>query len=77
MPVGLDIAVLDQGVDIAGQCQRGHIGLDTVDDGACLLARAAMRLLDSHILVLRGLPVLGERLVVVHIERHVSGRRRR
>ncbi len=36
-------------VDIPGQAERHHIGLQTVDDRQGLLARAAMRLLDGDL----------------------------
>ncbi|MPM54087.1 hypothetical protein SDC9_100860 [bioreactor metagenome] len=68
LPIGLDETVLDQRVDVAAQRQRGHVGINTVDDGARLLARAAMRLLELHVLAGLALPVLGERLVVLHVQ---------
>ncbi|MNK73376.1 hypothetical protein D3C87_928710 [compost metagenome] len=81
LPVGLDeAAVRGQGVDVAAQRQRGHVGIDAVDDRTGLLARAAVRLLDAHVLAGLGLPVLGEGLVVVHVQlagrvvRHVQQR---
>ena len=47
LPIRGDQAALAQGVDVADQRQRHHVGsLGTVDDAARLPARAAVRLLD-------------------------------
>ncbi|MNS84121.1 hypothetical protein D3C72_1179340 [compost metagenome] len=81
LPVfGDPAAVGVQRVGVAGQGQGGHVGVQPVDDGARLLARTAVRLLDAHVLAGLGLPVLGEGLVVVHVQlagrvvRHVQQR---
>ena len=69
LPVGRhQTAVLDQGIHVRSQTQGHHVGIQAVDHRAGLLARAAMRLLDRHILTGLGLPVLGEGLVVLHIQ---------
>lgn len=49
LPVGTSPAtVFNQRVGIARQGQRGHIGVQDANDGSCLLARVAMRLLETH-----------------------------
>jgi len=69
LPVfGDQAAVADQGLYVTGQRQRDHIGVNAVNDRTGLLARAAVRLLDAHVLAGLGLPVFGKRDVVVHIK---------
>ena len=71
-----------QGIGVARQGQRGHIGFQPVDDGAGLLARSAVALLDGHVLAGLGLPVLGKGLVELHVQlaggvvRHIEQRHR-
>ena len=71
-----------QRIGVARQRQRGYVGVQPVDDGAGLLARAAVALLDGHVLAGLGLPVLGKRLVELHIQlarrvvRHIEQRHR-
>ncbi|MOA28380.1 hypothetical protein D3C78_1493200 [compost metagenome] len=68
-PVLVDLAgVLDDGVDIALQRQRHHVGLKAVDNRARLLAGTAMRLLDGDVLTRIGLPLLGEGFVEILVE---------
>ena len=51
MPVSLQqTAVRDQCIDITGQRQSDDISVNAVDYRPRLLARAAMRLLDAHLL---------------------------
>ena len=50
LPVRRQQPGLGDGVDVVGQRQRDHVGLQPVDDRARLLARAAVRLLDGHVL---------------------------
>ena len=57
-----------QRIGVARQGQGGHIGFQPVDDGACLLARAAVALLDGNVLAGLGLPVLGKGLVELHVQ---------
>ena len=57
-----------QRVGVTGQSQRGYIGVQAVDDGAGLLARAAVRLLDTHVLPGFAFPVLGKGLVEFGIQ---------
>ena len=76
LPVLGDLAaVLGDGVDVVGQGQRHHVGVETVDDRARLLARAAVRLIDLHLVASLGLPILGEGRVevVVQLARRVVG----
>ena len=69
LPVGSQMsAMLHQGINVAGQGQGGHIGIDAVNDGARLLARATVRLLDRDHLPGFVFPVLGKYLVVVRIQ---------
>ena len=49
------VRLLGDGVDVIGQSQRDHVGLQAVDHRARLLARAAVRLLDGDV-VRRSLP---------------------
>ena len=74
---GISLALLGQLVDVVGQRQRHHVGLEAVDHRARLLARAAVRLLDGHGVAGLGLPVLGERgvEVLVQLARRVVARR--
>ena len=55
-------------VDVRGQRERHHVGAQAVDDRARLLAGAAMRLLDRHVVAGFRLPVFGEGRVVVRVE---------
>ncbi len=55
-------------VHVASESERHDIGVETVDNGARLLARAAVRLLDGHVFVGGRLPVLGEGCVEFLIE---------
>ena len=75
LPIGLDLAGLGDLVDVALKRQRHHVGFQAVDDGAGLLARAAMGLLDGDVLAGLGLPILGEGLVdgFVELTRRVVG----
>jgi hypothetical protein len=57
-----------QFVDVAGQRERDHVGFKAVDDGTRLLAAAAVRLLDRHVLVVFFFPVLGEGGVEFHVQ---------
>ena len=50
-------------VDIALERQGHDVGLQPVDDGAGLLAGAAVRLLDGDRFAGLGLPVVGEGLI--------------
>jgi hypothetical protein len=69
LPVlGQQLAELADLVDVAGQGQGHHVGLEAVDHRAGLLARAAVRLLHGHRLVALGLPVLAERGVVLLVQ---------
>ena len=57
LPVGRDEpAVLGKLIDVAAQGQRYDVGLEPVDHGARLLARAAVRLLNRHVLASLRLP---------------------
>jgi hypothetical protein len=49
-----------QAVDVGGERQRHHVGLQAVDHGARLGAGPAVRLLDDDVVAGLGLPVLGE-----------------
>ena len=62
------LRVLDDGVDVAFERQRHDVGVEPVDDGAGLLAGAAMRLLDGHGLAGVGLPLGGESGVEILVE---------
>ena len=64
-------------VDVVGQRQRHHVGLQTVDHRARLLARAAVGLVDGRRLAGLGLPVAGEGGVEVRCRAPASDRRRR
>ncbi len=55
-------------VDVAGESERHHVGLEAVDHGAGLLARAAVRLLDGDVLAGLSLPMLRERGIEFLIE---------
>ena len=69
LPVGRkQPGLLGDLVDVVGQRQRHHVGLQAVDDRAGLLARAAVRLPDGDVLARLRLPVLGELLVEVLVE---------
>ena len=69
LPGGVEqAAVLGDGVDVVGQGQRHHVGLQPVDDRAGLLARAAVRLLHGHVLAGPGFPAPGELHVEVRVE---------
>ena len=47
LPVGgQELALLGDGVDVGGERERHDVGIEPVDHGAGLLARAAVRLLD-------------------------------
>ena len=56
------------GVDVVGQPQRHHVGVEAVDHRAGLLAGAAVRLADVHRLAGLLLPLLPERRVDVLVE---------
>ena len=77
------LAVLVQGVHVTGQGQGDHVGLQPVNHRTRLLARAAVRLFDAHVLPGFGLPVLDESSVELGIEltrrvvRHIEQRQRR
>jgi hypothetical protein len=57
-----------QRIGVAGRGEGGHVGFEPIDDGAGLLARAAMALFDGHILTGLGLPVFGESSVVFDVQ---------
>ena len=61
LPVGwYQIGLLVQGVHVPCQGQGDHVSLQAIDDRTSLFARAAMRLLDDHVLSRGGFPMLGE-----------------
>jgi hypothetical protein len=55
-------------VDVVGERERHHIGVEPVDHRARLLARAAVRLADRDRLAGLGLPLLRERGVELLIQ---------
>ena len=61
-------AALGELIDVVGERKRHHVRLEAVDHRTRLLAGAAVRLLDGHILAGLLLPVLGEGLVERLIE---------
>ena len=61
LPVGRQKArLLGDGVDVGGERQGDHIGLQAADHRQRLLARAAVALVDGHVLAGPLLPVAGE-----------------
>ena len=61
LPVsGKPLAVFGNGINVTGQGQRDDIGVQSVNDRAGLLARAAVGLLNGHILASFGFPMFGE-----------------
>ncbi len=83
LPVGRQRpCLLGDLVDVVGQRQGDHVGLQAVDHRAGLLARAAVRLPNGHVLSGLALPVGGELGVEVLVElprrivRHVEQRHR-
>ena len=50
-------------IDVVGEPQGDDVGLQAVDHGTRLLARAAVRLLDGHLLAGLRQPALGEGFV--------------
>jgi len=76
LPVGRDLAgLLGDGVDVVGQRQRDDIGFESVDYRTCLLAGAAVRLLDGDVFAGLALPVLGELGVefLIELARRIVG----
>ncbi len=65
---GHEVAILVQLLDVAGERQRHHVGLETVDDSTRLLAGAAVRLLDRYVVASLGFPVFGEGGVIILIK---------
>jgi hypothetical protein len=61
-------AALGDLVDVVGERQRHHVGLEAIDHRPRLLAGAAVRLLDGDVLAGLLLPVLGERLVDLAVQ---------
>ncbi|MOA12127.1 hypothetical protein D3C78_1320970 [compost metagenome] len=55
---------LGHGIDVIGQRQRHHIGLQSIYHGASLLAGATVRLANHHIIASLGFPLLGEGAVI-------------
>ena len=81
LPVcGNRLGLLGDGIDIVRQCQRHDVGLQTVDDGACLFARSSVGLQDLDGLAGLSQPVLGEGRIelLIHLTcrviRHVQKR---
>ena len=75
-PVRIDLAaILDDGVDVAFERQRHHVGGQAVDHRPRLLARTAMRGLDGDRLARLFLPMRGEGRVVflVKLARRIIG----
>ena len=68
LPALGDEAALLNGIDVVGERERDDVGVEPVDDGAGLSARAAVRLLDGHGLLRLALPVLHERGVEIGVE---------
>ena len=62
------LALCRERVDVARQRERDHVGLQAVDHGARLLARAAARLSHRDLLARLRFPVLGEGLVVLVVQ---------
>ena len=72
---GNQAALCRQRVDVVGQGQRHHVGLQAIDHGARLFAGSAMALIDDDRIAGLALPVRGKRLVVflVELARRVIG----
>ena len=72
---GSSFACLRNRVDVVGQRERDHVGLEAVDDGLRLLAGAAVRLRDRDVVAGFGLPIFGEGGVVfgVKLARRIVG----
>ena len=72
---GSSFALLGDGVNVVGQRERDHVGFEAVDDGLRLLAGAAVRLGNDHVVAGLGLPIFGERGVVflIQLARRVVG----
>ena len=69
LPVGGYKPPLDgELVDIVRQRQRGHVGVDPVDDRAGLLARPSVRLVDGDRVPCLLLPIFCEGLVVFDVQ---------
>ena len=68
LPIRADQAGLGDLVDVALKRERHDVGLKSVDDGAGLLARSAMRLLDGDIVSAFRFPVLDEGGIHVLVE---------
>ena len=60
--------LLGDGVDVGGDAERHHVGLQPVDHRQRLLARAAVALVDGHVLAGLALPIGGEDGVVGLVE---------
>jgi hypothetical protein len=76
LPVLGDLAaVLGDGVDVVGQGQRHHVGVEPIDDGTRLLPRSAVGLIDLHLVAGLAFPILGEgRIeVMVQLARRIVG----
>ena len=57
---GQEPPFLGQGIDVIGQGQGHHIGLEAFQHGPGLFAAASMGLVDGHLLARAGLPGSGE-----------------
>ena len=57
------VGLIRDDVDVTRESKGDHVGLEAVDDGASLLARASVGLFDFDRLAGFGLPVGGERFV--------------
>ena len=68
MPVGLDQTGFSDLIDIALKSECHDIGLETVDHGAGLLARSAVRLFYGHIVSALRLPILGKGRIDLFVE---------
>ena len=69
LPVpGKELRLLGDGVDVVGEGQGHHVGLQAVDHGPGLLARSAVGLLDAQRLTGLLLPVPGEGGVELLVE---------
>ena len=67
-PVFIDTTALSDRVDVVGQRQRNHIRFNTVNHRSRLLAGAAVRLADHHVVAGLLLPVRAERFVVLFVQ---------
>jgi len=75
LPVVRDKAAFADSIDVVREGQRDDVGLQAVDHGTGLLAGAAMRLPDRHVVARPGLVLARERgiEVLVQLTRRVVG----